>query len=37
MASQLYGTLRKHNASPTTDNGTKGTTEVEPLHAKEKT
>ena len=35
MVSLLYGTLRKHNASSTTDNGVKGSTIVEPLHTKE--
>ena len=33
----MYGILRKHNASPTTDNSTEGTTALEPLHTKEKT
>ena len=37
MASLLYGALKKHNASPTTDNGAEGTIVLEPLHTKEKT
>ena len=36
MSSLLYGLLRKHNASPTTDNGAEGTV-VEPLYTKGKT
>ena len=33
----MNGTLRKHSASPTADNGVKGTTVVEPIQTKEKT
>ena len=36
IASFSYGTLRKQNASPTTDIGAEGTTVAEPLHKKKK-
>ena len=34
MTSLLYGTLRKHNSSPTTGNGVEGTNVGEPLYRK---
>ena len=36
MTSLLYGTLRKHNASATTDNGAESATVVEKNHNSEK-